>query len=645
MAVSSVALFLLAGALILADPWSHYFHYESHNVQPEVISFGSSDNFVDFIKEIVKSNPFGKIGQVFQGQIDDNAVSLLDLYNSVTVVKDLKARQDAIAHLKYSSEAKRTRQEAEELFKHLGFPLDPSCTAHESKWYYRTLDGSCNWLKAGESHVGSIGYQRERDFGRISYQDGISEPRDGPNPRELSNAFFRKRQTRSVRTPLMLGLLQFITNDAILSEPSSTEFIQVPVPQGDEFFDPDHLGNVTLRVARAASVAGTGTSTSNPRQAKDMSTSWLDGSALYGSTKQVALTLRLFSNGKLDYSVGQDGGQYLPFNDKRLPLRTKPGVAIEDLFAVGDTRANQDWLQLSINTLFLREHNRLCDIVSSQHANWNDEKIYQTVRLLVGSKFTTMANAFQIYNLSESTQGSGYDNFSIFNDPASLDDVRTYPWPQAMKDGRPSVASNEMGITFRFHEMIPDELSIIEANGDTTRVSFSESNYESKRFMEAGLDNILRGMITDDIPNFRSGVNEDFRSARSDQRHLFDIVTSSIVHEREQGIPTFNQYFRDYMHSEVKPVYPIQPRETFEDFSSDPEIVRQLKSLYKSPEDVDLTVGIGLHGDRFPGNDFLPDSGLVIGFLNLFRVKYSDRFHPSYALVSSLFSHCLGMLS
>lgn len=71
----------------------------------------------------------------------------------------------------------------------------------------------------------------------------------------------------------------------------------------------------------------------------------------------------------------------------------------------------------------------------------------------------------------------------------------------------------------------------------------------------------------------------------------FDIVTWSIVHEREQGIPTFNDYWAGYAKSTPRPAVSVPVRKTFEEFSKDPEMVAALKQLYKSPDEVDLVVG------------------------------------------------------
>ena len=100
-------------------------------------------------------------------------------------------------------------REATHLFSHLGYPLDPRCTVDRSRWYYRTDDGSCNWLRKDESTIGAIGTARARDYDQYFYADGISKPREGPNARAVSNAFFRRKtELYYEHTPLLLGLIE-----------------------------------------------------------------------------------------------------------------------------------------------------------------------------------------------------------------------------------------------------------------------------------------------------------------------------------------------------------------------------------------------------------------------------------------------------
>ena len=54
------------------------------------------------------------------------------------------------------------------------------------------------------------------------------------------------------------------------------------------------------------------------------------------------------------------------------------------LFVAGDVRANENVLLTAYHTLFVREHNRLCEVLILQHPDWQDEQIYQHARKIVG---------------------------------------------------------------------------------------------------------------------------------------------------------------------------------------------------------------------------------------------------------------------
>ena len=128
-----------------------------------------------------------------------------------------------------------------------------------------------------------------------------------------------------------------------------------------------------------------------------------------------------------------------------------------------------------------------------------------------------------------------------------INPMNTYPWPLVTKGGKPMVVSAEMSVVYRFHEFIIPDFPIIDNKNQILRnQSVFKSAFNPKGFIEAGLDNVLRGTVGTHIPNFKSGVDENFRSAGVYRGRPFDIVTWSIVHEREQGLPTFNQYFRAY---------------------------------------------------------------------------------------------------
>ncbi|KAF5591116.1 ankyrin [Fusarium pseudocircinatum] len=275
---------------------------------------------------------------------------------------------------------------------------------------------------------------------------------------------------------------------------------------------------------------------------------------------------------------------YLPFNTMGIPTNTRPGVDPEELFAGGDPRINENWLLLGMHTLLLRDHNRLCDILRKQKPTWDDEQLYRN--------------------------------------------------PLVIKNGKPMTVSAKMAVVYRFHEFIIPSFPIKNHNNETLwEQNLFKTSFNSTGFLDVGLERILAGAPSSHIPNFKSRVDESFRSTRLYRGRPFDIVVSSIVHEREQGLPAFNQYFRAYNAQDPDVVVPI--RDAWDNFSTDPEVIQNLEKLYKHPDDVDLVVGCQLDEEFFPGTT-VPKSALIISLFSLFGMGNSDRFSIGFAMMRCL---------
>lgn len=88
------------------------------------------------------------------------------------------------------------------------------------------------------------------------------------------------------------------------------------------------------------------------------STHWWDGSQIYGYDEKSSDKLRSHIDGKL--TIGDDG---------LLPLDPEKGV--------DQTGSNDNWwVGLSLlHTLFVKEHNTLCDELKRRYPDWSDDQL------------------------------------------------------------------------------------------------------------------------------------------------------------------------------------------------------------------------------------------------------------------------------
>lgn len=109
-------------------------------------------------------------------------------------------------------------------------------------------------------------------------------------------------------------------------------------------------------------------------------THFIDGSNIYGSDGQKAAELRSFKDGRLI--------AFHEFNRELMPLTRDPKFcsSLRDkntCFNAGDSRVNQVLSLTAVQTLFLREHNRVAAQLLVLNPHWSDEVLYQEAKRIV----------------------------------------------------------------------------------------------------------------------------------------------------------------------------------------------------------------------------------------------------------------------
>lgn len=202
-----VAGLLLTSSLTSAEKWPYNRYHKDDVEGADKKNFGADteNHFIDWFRGIVKNDRTGELQKTFLDHASKKASSIEDLFDHLDVPSNVTAPPLEVGPVAPSS----SQDEAAQLFNHLGYALEPKCTENKTNWWYRTYDGSCNWLEKDHSNIGSVGMGKSRDYSQHYYADGISKPREGPNPREISNLIFkRKKRLYYEHTPLLLGLIE-----------------------------------------------------------------------------------------------------------------------------------------------------------------------------------------------------------------------------------------------------------------------------------------------------------------------------------------------------------------------------------------------------------------------------------------------------
>src|SRR5262249_6165164 len=76
-------------------------------------------------------------------------------------------------------------------------------------------------------------------------------------------------------------------------------------------------------------------------------------------------------------------GNLLPFNTMGLPNANEGPTPNNQLFVAGDVRANENIELTAVQTLFMREHNRIAGMIKNALPVLSDEDIYQYARAIV----------------------------------------------------------------------------------------------------------------------------------------------------------------------------------------------------------------------------------------------------------------------
>jgi hypothetical protein len=343
-------------------------------------------------------------------------------------------------------------------------------------------------------------------------------------------------------------------------------------------------------------------------------THWWDGSQIYGRDPRFADAVRTGEHGKL-----------------RLD---ELGLIPEDIEAHVDLTgvAGNFWVGLALlHSLFMREHNAICDRLHDAHPELSDDELYDKARLVVAALMAKIhttdwtpaiiAHPTTVKALRTNwwgLEGEGLDK--TLGRLTTNEVVRGIPGSPTALHGVPYSLTEEFVCVYRMHPLIPDEYSFRSVADDKLlqERTLPEVGVQHvrERFAEMSMPDLLYsfgtshpGAIT--LHNFPRFL-QDFH--RADGSHT-DLASIDVVRVRERGVPRYNE-FRRLLH--------LKPFDTFEAMADTPEHAEDLRRVYSDPEEVDTMVG--MYAERKPKGFGFSDTAFRIFILMASRRLEADRF-------------------
>ena len=469
----------------------------------------------------------------------------------------------------------------------------------------RSFTGEWNDLSVPK--MGAVG----ATFGRNLKPD-FKQSLEEPNPILVARALLDRKTFLPARSLNLLAAawIQFQVHDWVnhAREKLGVNDVKVPLPDPSATWI-NAVGGAPereMRIAGNKSLDGAGMHLFG-----NAASHWWDGSEVYGNDDKVAASLRDGAKIRLDNG-------YLPVD--------KSGMEVTGF-------GESFWLGLSaLHTLFVREHNLLCDELRARNRLWSDDRIYHTARLIVTAliakihtvEWTPAILATKAIDIALSSNWQGPpSNDWLTKLGIWLIDVHSatgIPKTKPDHHGAPFCLTEDFATVYRLHPLLPDDYVFYDyrngaALGTAGFLDIQGTRTDAK-MRELGLHNLLYsfgiahpGAIT--LHNFPRSLQGFEREGE-----LIDLSVVDIVRTRRRGVPRYNA-FRTGLHK--------TPINRWEDICEDAETVRIMRDLYRNDINAVDTM-IGLFAEPCPPNFGFSDTAFRIFILMASRRIQSDRF-------------------
>ncbi|XP_041911403.1 prostaglandin G/H synthase 1 isoform X2 [Arvicola amphibius] len=299
----------------------------------------------------------------------------------------------------------------------------------------------------------------------------------------------------------------------------------------------------------------------------------IDLGHIYGDNLERQHHLRLFKDGKLKYQV-QDGEVYPPSVEQTSVLmRYPPGVPPEKQMAVGQEVFGLLPGLMVMSTIWLREHNRVCDLLKEEHPTWDDEQLFQTTRLiLIGETIKIIIEEY-VQHLSGYFLQLKFDPELLFR-------------AQFQYQNRIAVEFNHL---YHWHPLMPDSFKV-----GSQEYSYEQFLFNTSMLVDYGIE-----ALVDAFSRQRAGR---IGGGRNFNHHVLHVAVDVIKESREMRLQPFNEYRKRFG---------MKPYTSFQELTGEKEMAAELEELYGDIDALEFYPGLLL--EKCQPNSIFGESMIEIG--------------------------------
>jgi hypothetical protein len=343
-------------------------------------------------------------------------------------------------------------------------------------------------------------------------------------------------------------------------------------------------------------------------------THWWDGSNIYGSTPEIHAMVRTGAGGKLR-------------------LSPEGVIALQPEFLVELGSVAGWWIGMAmVHTLFVQEHNAICDRLRPEYPSWSDDDLFDHARLI------NAALMAKIHTVEWTTAILGHPTMQIamrgnwwglaterlhklvgrFSDSEVVCGI---PGSPTNHFGVPYAMTEEFVAVYRMHPLIPDDYHLRSAATDELLHEYTLpeiAGFQTEEVMK-------RVPMTDLLYSFGvahpgavtlHNYPRTLQQFRRPDGLVVDLAAIDVLRTRELGVPRYNE-FRRLLHR--------RPVSTFEELTANPVWAEELRRVYD--DDIErLDLMVGLYAEPVPKGFGFSDTAFRIFALMASRRLNSDRF-------------------